>query len=323
MTPGRKGKAEVEERAYKERNLTEYVKFSLAWERYLEEVKHLTGPDNYKNTESIGRNYILPLLGERKIHNLRLNDYQEVLWKATKRDGSPLSKKSLANIRATLVNFSKFCEHSGLMDKSLADLRLPKDAPKIGKEILQPDQAKRLMNDFEDEWYIFMWRWLLCTGMRPGEALGLRWSDIHDDMVTISQSVNYRGRITEGKNDNARRTFYLNDILKKILSDQKSRTWRLNSEYIFCNHAGHFAYQNSTSKSWYRIARQMGSKTSPYCLRHTFISFMAQALPEQALKALVGHSVSMDTYRVYGHAVNGDAEKTAQAVNITLVEKMT
>ena len=321
-TPGRKGKAEVEEKAYKQRRLTESVKFSLAWERYLNEVKHLTGPENYKNTESIGRNYILPLIGDRKLTSLRLNDYQELMWKVTKKDGSPLSKKSLSNIRGVLVNFSKFCERSGLMDKSLTELRIPRDAKKVGKEILQPDDARRLMSDFEGEWYIYLWRWLLCTGMRPGEALGLMWSDIKDGQVTITRAVNYRGRITEGKNENAKRTFYLNDTLNAILQDQKSRTWRLNSEYIFCNHAGKHSLQTVTSNSWYRIARQMGSKTSPYSLRHTFISFMAQALPEQALKALVGHSVNMDTYSVYGHAVNGEGQRTAEQVNITLVEKM-
>lgn len=322
-TPGRKGKAEVEEKAYKQRRLTEVCKFSLAWERYLEEVRHLTGPENYKNTESIGRIYLIPRIGDRKLTQLRLNDYQEILWSVTKQDGSPLSKKTIGNIRGTLVNFSKFCERSGLMDRSLSELRIPKDAPKKGKQILQPDEARRLMNDFDDEWYIHMWRFLLCTGMRPGEALGLMWSDIHDGTVTIRRAINYRGRTTEGKNENAKRTFYLNSILDKILADQKDLTWRLNSDFVFCNHAGKASVQTTASKSWYRIARQMGSKTSPYCLRHTFISFMAQSLPEQALKALVGHSVNMDTYGVYAKAVNGDAQRTAEQVNITLVEKIT
>lgn len=322
-TPGRKGKAEVEEKAYKQRRLTEVCKFALAWERYLEEVRHLTGAENYKNIESIGRIYLLPRIGDRKLTQLRHNDYQEILWSVTKQDGSPLSKKTIENIRGALVNFSKFCERSGLMDKPLTELRVPKDAPKQGKQILQPEEARRLMNDFEDEWYINLWRFLLCTGMRPGEAMGLMWSDVKDGVVTIRRSINYWGRVTDGKNENAKRSFYLNSILDKILDDQKTRTWRLNSDYIFCNHAGKAAVQTTAAKSWYRIARQMGSKTSPYSLRHTFISFMAQSLPEQALKALVGHSVKMDTYGVYAKAVNGDAQRTAEQVNITLVEKIT
>lgn len=219
--------------------------------------------------------------------------------------------------------FSKYCFRAGLMDAPLTALMVPRNAPKVGKVILQPNEAKRLMSDFNEEWYICLWRWLLCTGMRPGEALGLRWSDIDNGVVTIKQSINYRGRTTEGKNDNARRSFALNSILEGILTDQKNRTWRLNSEYIFCNHAGKSAKQTDAIHSWNRIRADLGTKASPYSLRHTFISYMAMDMPEESLKKLVGHSTSMDTYGVYGHAVNGDMERNAQTSNIVLLKKLT
>lgn len=313
----------MERRARESGRLTELVSFGTAWNRYLEEVEALTGPENYTNTESIGRNYLLPELRDRKLSSLTLQDFQTILFRARKKDGSELSKKTLSNIRGVIVNFSKYCQGAKIMDLPLSLLRVPKNAPKVGKEILQPDQARRLMHDFEDEWYINLWRWLLCTGMRPGEALGLKWSDIENGIVTIRRAQNYRGRETEGKNDNARRSFMLNSILDGILADQNRKTWRLNSEYVFCNHAGKVSLQTVTKNSWCRISREMGSKTSPYGLRHTFISFMSQALPEQALKDWVGHSVRMDTYGTYRHAVNGEAERTAQMANIALVEKLT
>ena len=321
--PGRRGREDVERRARESGRLSELVTFGTAWNRYLEEVEALTGPENYTNTESIGRNYLLPELRDRKLSSLNLQDFQTILFRARKKDGSELSKKTLSNIRGVIVNFSKYCQGAKIMDLPLSLLRVPKNAPKVGKEILQPDQARRLMHDFEDEWYINLWRWLLCTGMRPGEALGLKWSDIENGIVTIRRAQNYRGRETEGKNDNARRSFMLNSILDGILADQNRKTWRLNSDYVFCNHAGKVSLQTVTKNSWSRISREMGSKTSPYGLRHTFISFMSQALPEQALKDWVGHSVRMDTYGTYRHAVNGEAERTAQMANIALVEKLT
>ena len=321
--PGRRGREDVERRARESGRFSELVTFGTAWNRYLEEVEALTGPENYTNTESIGRNYLLPELRDRKLSSLTLQDFQTILFRARKKDGSELPKKTLSNIRGVIVNFSKYCQGAKIMDLPLSLLRVPKNAPKVGKEILQPDQARRLMHDFEDEWYINLWRWLLCTGMRPGEALGLKWSDIENGIVTIRRAQNYRGRETEGKNDNARRSFMLNSILDGILADQNRKTWRLNSEYVFCNHAGKVSLQTVTKNSWCRISREMGSKTSPYGLRHTFISFMSQALPEQALKDWVGHSVRMDTYGTYRHAVNGEAERTAQMANIALVEKLT
>lgn len=317
-TPGRKGKKEVEDKAARIARLDDVCQFFVAWERYLEEVGALTGPENYTNTESIGRNYILPILGQKKLPELRITDFQKILYTARKRNGEPLAKKSISNIRGVMVNFGKFCLRSRLWDLDLSELRIPKNAPKKGKVILQPEEAARLFEDFNDDWYINLWRWLLATGCRPGEALGLKWDDIKDGTVTIRRAINYRNRVTEGKNENARRSFRLNSILEKILRDQRDKTWRLRSDYVFCNHAGQHAKQTATKNSWDEISRQIGTEASPYSLRHTFISFMAQALPEQALKALVGHSVNMDTYGVYGHAVNGDDDRIATSVNSIL-----
>ena len=73
-------------------------------------MKALTGPENYTNTESIGRNYLLPVLEDRKLSELTLHDFQSLIYTARKKDGSELSKKTLSNIRGVIVNFSKYCE---------------------------------------------------------------------------------------------------------------------------------------------------------------------------------------------------------------------
>lgn len=48
-----------------------------------------------------------------------------------------------------------------------------------------------------------------------------------------------------------------------------------------------------------------------YGLRHTFISFN-KAMPTGLLKATVGHSVNMQTYKVYSHEVDGDKRAAAE-----------
>lgn len=319
-TPGRKGRQEVEEKARKYGRLTDLATFGDAWTRYLEELEFVSGPEHVQNTESIGRLYLLPSLEHEKVVELRPYDYEHIIFHLKKRDGSPMAKKSLQNIRATIINFNKFCVRAGLLETPVSEIRIPKDAPKVGKVILQPDQAKRLFHEFEDEWYINLWRWMLATGCRPGEVFGLKWSDIRDGLVHIERAYNYRGRMTEGKNRNARRCFALNSVLEKILNDQKNRTWRLNSEFVFCNHAGKVARQTDAIHSWNRIATLLNTSASPYSLRHTYISYMASAMPEDVIKRLVGHSASMDTYGVYGHAVNGQDEKDAELSNIILIK---
>ena len=57
---------------------------------------------------------------------------------------------------------------------------------------------------------------------------------------------------------------------------------------------------------------------TPYELRHTFVS-VVKTLPAGEVKGLVGHSQDMDTFGVYGHALTGEAESTAEAVNGTFL----
>lgn len=318
-TPGRKGRAELEERVRKESTITTRAKFGEAWERYIRELGYLTGPEHVRNVESIYRNYLSELTN-RYLVEITVYEYQDLIFKARKKNGELLAKKTYNNIKTTLVSFSKFCVRAGLLDKPLSELQVPRDAKKVGKVILQPDQIRRLFNEFNNEWYIDLWRWLLLTGCRPGEAFGLKWKDIHDGVVTISRAYNYQGRMTEGKNENARRTFAINSILAKVLDDQKNRTWRLDSEFVFCNHEGKAARQSDARHSWDRIADELNTLASPYSLRHTFISHMANILPEQVLKSIVGHSTSMDTYGVYKHAVNGEAEQAAEQTGAAFIK---
>lgn len=42
---------------------------------------------------------------------------------------------------------------------------------------------------------------------------------------------------------------------------------------------------------------------------------VVKTLPAGEVKPLVGHSEDMDTFGIYGHALTGDAENTARAVN--------
>ena len=44
---------------------------------------------------------------------------------------------------------------------------------------------------------------------------------------------------------------------------------------------------------------------------------MKNVLPEQAIKDIVGHSVSMDTFGTYGHILDGEDRETAQVIDLT------
>ena len=56
------------------------------------------------------------------------------------------------------------------------------------------------------------------------------------------------------------------------------------------------------------------SKTTPYELRHTFVSVSAE-MPEGMLQKLVGHTANMDSFSTYGHVYNNMRRKTAEKSN--------
>ena len=151
------------------------------------------------------------------------------------------------------------------------------------------------------------------TGLRPGELIGLRWGDIWDDIVHIQRSINYLGEETKGKNENAVRNFVLTPSAKKEIQAQWIQS-QTKEGPIFPVDGEHRSDQQEYHRRWNRYCRSNNlPKTSPYMLRHTFVS-LAKNLPEGQVKALVGHSKNMDTLGVYAHEMKDDLQKTADSL---------
>lgn len=276
----------------------------------------------YKNDSDIGRLFILPALGKKRIQTLTKMDYQKIIDTATPRDGrrETLSKKYLENIRATITKFVKFCDEYEIADKFKGDLYIPQGHSKIGKEILQPEQIRRLFEDYNNSGYNYHRCYLLmvCTGMRPSEALGLKWEDIHDNCIFINRAVTDYG-LSQGKTKNARRIIPLGKLTNQILADQKKATKSLKSEWVFCGLAGDMGNPHTLANQYQRLKKERDLVGSPYCLRHTFISMVKTSLPEQTVKDIVGHGINMPTFEIYGHLVDSQLEKAADVMDLTFM----
>ena len=232
-----------------------------------------------------------------------------------------LSKKTLQSLCADMRSFCKYCRARKLTTFNPEGLRVPAGARLKGKTILQPDalktlfsvsstlyRGKRVQDDF-----IGAYRFAVLTGLRPGELLGLRWADVQGETVTIRRAVNVLGEETQGKNENALRSFALSGFARSVLEQQRAVTSAGGSVFDIVSE-GYFY------KRWqvYCKANDL-PPVSLYSLRHTFVSIVKN-LPAGDVKALVGHSKSMDTLGVYAHALNGDAENTARAVDAEFIK---
>jgi len=340
-TPGRAGQREANARAdaWLDENLHDgNMKFSRVWESYLAGVRETSGTSNYRQIKKFGEDYILPVCGEVKIGSLTEGQLQDVLDRAYKsgclrpdrkqpKREEPLSRKTLQGIRATEMNFLKWGRQHHYTILHPETLTVPAGARLKGKRILQPD-ALRLLFDVDtrlmrgkrefDE-LIYAYRFEVSTGIRPGELLGLWVGDIKGRRVDLSRAINQYGETTQGKNENAIRSFDLNDYALAAYEAQLDLLKEMGFELNYNTPLFPVASEHTFYLRWraYQESNGITPRVSLYELRHTFVS-MVQDLPDGKLKLLVGHSRSMDTRGVYGHAVNGEDATTAADLSTLL-----
>lgn len=318
---GASGKREVMQkyRDYTEGRGASPIIFSDAWNEFLNNVINKNGrTDAYINLDKYGRNYILPRVGKMILQTVTLFDLQDIITYAKPVSGKErLSKKTLQNLRASIMQFVRFAVAAEYMDPLRGELYIPKSATKKEKVILQPDDIRRLFaGPSGGDWYLNIFRFGCVTGLRTGEILGIKTSDIENGVLTIRRSINVRNEITEGKNENARRQIYLNKIARSIIDENVIRNRPLRTEWIFCSKSGGPLTQSTLRNNWIRIAKERDLPGSPYSLRHTFISLFKNEMPEQMLKSQVGHSRSFDTFSTYGHVVSGELKQAAEIIDV-------
>lgn len=274
----------------------------------------------YIQYERYIRLYIAPRCGQKKICKMTLRDWQNIINEATGAK-KPLSEKTLKSLRGIIMGIIKFGYQDYQCELLRGSLYIPRGHSKKEKEILQKEDVARLLEPSE-LWYHPVFVFGLLTGMRPGEILGLKKSDVLRDRVIIRRAINARKQITEGKNENARRVIPIGTLASSILRKtiRRNDDYNLRTEWIFCSPDGSQGNQSTMRNHWGQLKRERGLPGTVYSLRHTFISMMKNVMPEQMIKDIVGHSVSMDTFGTYGHIVSGTEKQAAEVIDLTFTE---
>jgi integrase len=322
--PGRNGQRECHKKAdeWLDGNLINAeTRAKVLHDKWIAELKTTTGRGHWTNYESFWNNWIGKKIDHIKMGKLTEQNLQDVITSAHK---AGLAKETLSDMRSCMSAFIKYgrkCKATGLIVENVS---IPRSAPVGKRTILQPRDIKALFSrgkitmwgkEAEDE-FINAYRFEVATGLRPGELIGLKWSDISGNQVNLKRSINKFGEETRGKNDNARRSFMLTPIAQGILKQQRTHrsTQKIISDFVFPNKLGEYVPQRTYYARWAKYRKAAGIiEVTPYELRHTFVS-MVKTLPEGLLKQLVGHSKDMDTYGTYSHEVDGDMDQAASMV---------
>lgn len=184
---------------------------------------------------------------------------------------------------------------SEVESKNVEDNYLTKDER---EEVLQ-------LSYKQNERYALLVDWLLNSGMRLSEALGLQYNKIQGDVIKINQQLQY-GELTKPKTISSVRDIYATRRMMEIIE----RTKELNYPYI---EPDDFIFQ-SRYHTFFKpqditgFLRRISKKTSfnkplhSHMFRHTHISILAENnVNIKAIMKRVGHSSPDTTMKIYAH----------------------
>ncbi len=293
------------------------------WPSFLKYYSDFHGKtEAYTEIVSVGKNYIIPLIGSKKVYELRYKLLQEFINNVRLKDGSRPSKKTLEKVRTTINQFVRYLSQvEEVCDPLGAALLIPRTAkPTPDTEILQMDDIRKLFNECDGH-FVLGYRLQLLCGLRVGELLGLKKTDFDPESgrIVIRRSIDKTGRITPGKNINARRTFLLKSLSLEIVQQQLEKIKEYETDWMFPSPIG----GQPTQYQYYTEYKSLGLPASPRVLRHTFVSLIKYDVPLEIIKAEIGHSKVMTTLETYGRPLDGiDDEKNAALIDTALMNKL-
>jgi integrase/recombinase XerD len=158
---------------------------------------------------------------------------------------------------------------------------------------------------------------MLDTGVRIGEALGLRHEDLEiaERTVTVTPRLNAnRARAKAGLS----RVIPTSAELMRLYTDYLNREYgALDSDYVFVNLWAEPLGRPLTYAAAYdlvlRLRRRTGIEFEPHHYRHTYATWLLRrGAGMESVKELLGHASITTTIDTYGHLTVEDARKTLE-----------
>ncbi len=163
---------------------------------------------------------------------------------------------------------------------------------------------------------------LVCTGLRIGEMLALRWRDVDlsRGIIRVTQSV-YEGHFDEPKSRRSRRSVPLGAKSIEILSARKPAEVNPDALVFSTDMGTPFDRHNLVNRQLKPTCKKLGlTGVSWHWLRHAHATLLdSVGTPLGTVQALLGHSSSEITREVYLHSIPENAKAAVQKVEDLLI----
>jgi integrase len=307
-----------------------------------DQVKPNLSPRTAEGYETIINLHFAPsTIGKKPLTRIKPADIQSYYTDKIK---SGLSNRTVLHHAMVLHGAFKNAVKLGLIPYNICDATTPPKAVNKEMLIMNEKEIHLFLELARDTPYYTLFFLALFTGLRRGELLGLKWSDI--DLLDMTLSVNRslyqlaNGEIIirNPKTEKSRRLVSLTpstcDVLRKELAKQKSTLEELkqkkeeeqkpedkqNSEkikkeeykwsddrYIFSEWDGKHLLPNTVSHAWQKLAKKSGLKgVRLHDARHTMATlWLKMGIHPKIVQERLGHSSIQITLDTYSHIMPG------------------
>ena len=230
-----------------------------------------------------------------------------------------LSAKTVRNIHQIISSALKLANEQRLIAHNPADgCALPK-AERKEMQTLPVEQLTSFLREAKDSGVYELYYLDLATGLRRGELLGLKWTDVDLDrgVLKIQRAISRQnGKVVEAplKTKNAYRTLPLSADAIDVLMQQRRKTG--NSEWVFPSPTGGPMSPDSVLHMLHRVLKRAGlPKVRFHDLRHTFATLALQnGVDVKTVSGVLGHFSAGFTLDTYAHVTTSAKREAAKTM---------
>lgn len=300
-----------------------------AWFDYWIGIKKQTvRPNTVRNYSERYERNIKGVIGNKLLTDVKSIHCQKIFSDMADED---YKTTTIYQTRIALYNMFEFARENDVLIANPCKKSLKSDMgkPSDKKEALTIDVQKKFLEAVVGYSYENQYRFVLQTGLRTGELIGLRWSDIDFENRTmkIERTMEYRYKVGEWragppKSKSGYRTIPLTDEAIRILENQRSKNKSLKlvpmewKDIVFLCRKGTPVKNSTYDTGLFKYCDRVGiPRFSMHVLRHTFATRCIECgMKPKTLQKILGHSNIGITMNLYVHITEDEKHREIDLV---------